>query len=72
VKKSDLIRKIRRAAKKAGKSWGEQLPAGTKHEAWTCGETTVTIPRHREVNEYTAEGIMKDLELELGEEWWRQ
>lgn len=70
MKKSELIRKIRRAAKKVDKSWGEQLPPGAKHEVWICGKTPVTIPRHRELNEYTAKGIMKDLESELGEEWW--
>lgn len=71
MKRGELIRKIRRAANKARRPWGEQLPAGAKHEAWVCGETPVTIPRHREINEYTAEGIMKHLEPELGEDWWR-
>ena len=45
--------------------------AGGKHEIWVCGTTEVVIPRHREINEYTAEGIMKYLETELGEDWWR-
>lgn len=26
---------------------------GKQHEVWRCGATLVTIPRHREINEYT-------------------
>jgi hypothetical protein len=44
---------------------------GKNHEVWQCGTTKLTIPRHAEINEYTAEGIMKDIEDELGEGWWR-
>lgn len=45
---------------------------GRKHELWSCGEQRVTVPRHAEINEYTAEGIFKDLEVILGESWWRR
>lgn len=45
---------------------------GKQHEVWKCASTLVTIPRHREVNEYTAEGIFEDLEAELGDGWWRK
>jgi hypothetical protein len=31
----------------------------------------IPIPRHREINDYTAQGIMRDLEIKLGKEWWR-
>jgi hypothetical protein len=31
----------------------------------------VSIPRYRQINERTAEGIVKDLEDELGRRWWQ-
>jgi hypothetical protein len=66
------VRRIQKAARKAGKCWAQRRTSpGGKHEIWVCGTTEVTIPRHREINEYTAEGIMKYLESELGEDWWR-
>lgn len=45
---------------------------GQTPRLWRCGSTKVTIPRHREINEYTAEAILKDLEGELDEGWWRK
>lgn len=72
MNRATLVRRIQKAARKAGKSWTQRrTSAGGKHEIWICGTTEVAIPRHREINEYTAEGIMKYLEAELGEEWWR-
>ena len=31
-----------------------------KHEIWTNGELTIPVPRHDEINEMTARGILKD------------
>jgi mRNA interferase HicA len=70
MKRTELVRKIRRAANDVGTDWSK-LREGANHEVWQCGRTKVTIPRHREINEHTATGIMRDLELELGEGWWR-
>ncbi len=39
---------------------------------WQCGRTTVTIPRHREINEMTARAIFTTLEAELGVGWWKR
>ena len=33
---------------------------GGKHEIWTLGDGRLVIPRHREINERTAEGIIAD------------
>lgn len=44
---------------------------GRAHERWACDGAHVSIPRHREINPYTAEGICKDLEDVLGWRWWR-
>ena len=37
----------------------------------SAGEPKVTIPRHREINEITAQGIFTTLEAELGLGWWK-
>lgn len=70
MKRDDLIRKIRKAATKQGASF-DLVREGGKHTIYRCGSTQVTVPRHREVNELTARGIMADLEDELGSGWWK-
>lgn len=52
MKKKDLERKL--------KSYGYYLCGGTKHEKWTNGFATLTVPRHKEINEITAQAILKD------------
>lgn len=32
---------------------------GGSHEKWTNGEQKTAVPRHAEINEYTAEAIVK-------------
>jgi hypothetical protein len=32
---------------------------GSKHEKWTNGDMKTTVPRHREINEYTARAKLK-------------
>jgi hypothetical protein len=32
----------------------------SKHDVWTDGEREVAIPRHSEINEYTAKAILRD------------
>jgi mRNA interferase HicA len=70
VKRRELIEKIGRAARDADLSW-DTAREGQRHEIWRCGTTRVSIPRHRQINERTAEGIFKDLEDELGRRWWQ-
>lgn len=33
---------------------------GTRHEKWTNGNRIVWVPRHREIKEFTAKGILKE------------
>jgi len=32
---------------------------GGRHDIWTDGEYEIAVPRHREINEYTARSILK-------------
>jgi hypothetical protein len=43
---------------------------GSRHELWALDGEPVTKPRHQEMNELTARGILKRLESKLGEDWW--
>ena len=60
-----------KAAGAAGKSW-ELVREGRLHEIWRCGATQISVPRHREINELTATGILKTLEGDLGIDWWKK
>jgi hypothetical protein len=44
---------------------------GSRHEFWELGGFRFAVPRHRDINEWTAEAIMRELEPMLGEDWWR-
>jgi mRNA interferase HicA len=33
---------------------------GSRHDIWTDGEREIAVPRHNEINEYTAKAILKD------------
>jgi hypothetical protein len=71
VKRRELLRAVARAAREAGLEW-ELLRQGADHEIWSLDGHRVTVPRHREINELTARGILRALEAQLGEDWWRR
>jgi mRNA interferase HicA len=33
---------------------------GARHDVWSNGEREIVIPRHNEINEYTAKAILKE------------
>lgn len=70
MKRAELVRQIGAAARRAGVEW-RFVREGKEHELWRCGQTAVIVPRHREIAEPTALGIMADLQPELGLGWWR-
>jgi mRNA interferase HicA len=70
VKRSDLVQKIKEAAAAADVDFGK-VREGGKHTIYRCGSQRVVVPRHREINELTARGIMDSLEDELGSGWWK-
>lgn len=71
TKPKDIIKRIDREAKRQGVSFGHHREGG-KHTVYLIGNTIIPIPRHREVNEMTTEGIYKQCETELGKGWWRR
>ena len=57
------MKELRRIAQRKGLML-ELRRKGAKHEVWRLGNTTLTIPRHREIARFTAEGLIKDAEEE--------
>ena len=37
---------------------------GRRHDIWSNGDDDVAVPRHREINEYTARAILREAEGE--------
>jgi hypothetical protein len=70
MKQRDLTKRIAQAAASNNCTW-ELVRQGAEHEIWACNGQRVSIPRHREINELTAQSIMKSLNDQLGEGWWR-
>ena len=71
MKRVELIRLIGRAASEAELDWS-LVREGSGHELWELDGERVSVPRHREINEDTARGILKALEVKLGTGWWRR
>jgi hypothetical protein len=71
MKRRALIQRIRTAAAANGVSC-LLIRQGSRHEFWDVGGIRLSMPRHRVINEWTAEAIMRDLESVFGEGWWRQ
>lgn len=70
MRQRDLLKKISKAAKRAGTDF-EFVRHGAAHDIYRCGGQQFSIPRHTEINELTAKGIMSDLEDQLGMGWWK-
>jgi len=70
VKRAELIRKITAAAVGVDTDF-TLIREGGSHSIFRCGPQNVVIPRHREINEITARGIMRDLAEVLGRDWWK-
>ncbi|GAA0443691.1 hypothetical protein Acor_27620 [Acrocarpospora corrugata] len=69
MKKRDLERRMRGLAKEYGVE--VTVKQGGNHEKWIAGSEAIPIPRHNEVRENTAKGILRDWEqilVEIAEE----
>ena len=69
MKRSDLLRRIRREAKLRGLI--VTVSEGGAHSKITVGNTSVRVPRRHTLNIETARGIMRDLDREFGKGWSR-
>lgn len=69
MKRDELIKEVRRAAKAAGLEFVSVRNVGP-HEVFRCGTVQTMIPRHREIGPKMAFEIRKDLEPALGKRWW--
>lgn len=70
MKRNALLSKIFNAAASAGKEF-TLIRQGGGHSVFQCGGQRVVVPRHREINERTARAIMRDLDDQLGKDWWK-
>ncbi|SCL19573.1 type II toxin-antitoxin system HicA family toxin [Micromonospora inyonensis] len=62
MKRADLLTKLSKAAANAGISF-DFVREGGNHTIYRYGSQQVVIPRHKEINELTARGILRDLGL---------
>ena len=59
MEKRDLLRQLAAIAHAGGLGF-RLLREGRNHEIWALGSERLVIPRHREINEYTASGILAE------------
>jgi mRNA interferase HicA len=57
VKKRELMKRLRAIAKAADADLGF-VREGGNHEIWTLAGERLVIPRHSDINELTARGIL--------------
>lgn len=69
MKRTTVIKKIRKAAKDAGLSYAETELRN--HTGIRVGGVPTVVGRHSEIPNFIAETIYKQLEPVLGEGWWR-
>jgi hypothetical protein len=67
----DIVKRITKEARRKGLEFVLHRECG-KHTIYSLDGTLIPIPRHREVNEMTTEGIYRQCEDQLGKGWWRR
>lgn len=60
MRRADLLRLIAKEAEAAGVDFG-LVREGGRHSIYRYGTKNVVIPRHNEINQWTARAILKDL-----------
>ena len=71
TKRRELLRKIRREARRQGLSFERVAHKGGNHEIWKLDGMTIPVPRHHEIGDITAMGIYKEAAEKLGKGWWQ-
>lgn len=61
MKRRTLLAALSRIARSADLSFG-LVRHGGRHDVYACGHLIVVIPRHREINERSARGIIAEVE----------
>ncbi|WP_147275573.1 ribonuclease PH [Halopolyspora algeriensis] len=69
MKRGDLLRKIRKAARQ--QDVNVEFFERTNHTGIQCGQVRTTVGRHTEIPDRMAEVICKQLEPALGKRWWK-
>ncbi|MBT2502963.1 hypothetical protein [Curtobacterium sp. ISL-83] len=64
MKRTELLDQIKSMAADRGRDC--HLHRQGKHEIWKVNEQSIPIPRHREVNDYTAKKILQQVAEALG------
>jgi hypothetical protein len=64
VRRRELLRRISDLAAAGGEE--VLLVEGAKHSKVSVGQVTLVVPHHREINEFTAQAILRSLEQKLG------
>ena len=54
MKHRDLVQELTKLG------WWQVSSGHGPHEKWTNGVISRAVPRHKEINEFTAKGILKD------------
>jgi mRNA interferase HicA len=63
MKRRQLLRQLADVARIYGVGFDHDRPAhGGAHDRFAVGRYFVEVPRHRELNEYTARGILRNFE----------
>lgn len=62
MKRTDLLKQLREAAKEASVDF-EFVREGGSHSIYRYGGQKVSVPRHTEINEITARAILRDAGL---------
>jgi mRNA interferase HicA len=70
MRRAELLRKIAKQARTKGVPL-ELVREGGSHSLYRCGHVRVVVPRHNDINELTARGILGATEDVLGKDWWR-
>lgn len=64
MKRRELLNQMTRIAKNYGIEFDKDHPVhGGRHDKFYIGGNSVEVPRHTEIVEYTARGILRTFEL---------
>lgn len=69
MKRRDVLKKLKSAAKAAGLDYTEYEL--TNHTGIRIGATASTLGRHSEIDDLTARKFFDQFANELGKGWWR-